>query len=103
MLTRNEKGQFVKGAPSPNPGGRPKQVETIRDLARQHTEDAIGTLVSIAKNPKASDSARVQASNALLDRAWGKPAQYVESVNLKGSLYDFLDSLDDSESDVIDI
>jgi hypothetical protein len=38
-----------------------------------YTEVAIKTLVSIAKNKKATDAARVSACIALLDRGWGKP------------------------------
>ena len=59
MLTRNEKGQFIKGI-CPNPAGRPKQVQSIRDLARAHTEDAMQTIVSIVKNEKASNSDRLK-------------------------------------------
>ena len=92
MGVRDSKGCFLKGI-SGNPGGRPKAQENIRDLARQHTESAVQTLVAIAENQKASDSARVQAAVALLDRAWGKPQQYVESMNLTGSLKEFLSSI----------
>jgi hypothetical protein len=82
-------GMFKPGQ-SGNPSGRPKEDKTIRDLARAHTADAIETLISIAKNPKASDSARVQASTALLDRAWGKPTQYNENHNTGESYADFI-------------
>jgi len=101
MIQRNKSGQFVKGF-SGNPGGRPTVAENIRELARQHTGDAIITLLEIAKNPKSSDAARVSAANSLLDRAWGKPHQYVESVNMKMDLFDFLDSLD-SEANQLDV
>jgi len=37
---------------SPNPGSRPKLVGEIRDLARQYTEAAIETLMSIAREGK---------------------------------------------------
>lgn len=89
-MERGEQGRFVKGV-SGNPGGRPKVIENVRDLARQYTDDAIETLATIARNPNASDSARVQAASALLDRAWGKPHQYTESVNVKAGLNEFLD------------
>ena len=47
-----------------------------RDLARQHTEVALRTLVDIAKHG-ASESARVAAASALLDRGWGRPTQQI--------------------------
>lgn len=62
---------FVKGQ-SGNPGGRPKEVAEVRDLARQHTAAAIGTLAKIMNDTKARESARVAAADALLDRGWGK-------------------------------
>ena len=66
-------GQWLPGS-SPNPGGRPKIIEDIRDLAREHTETAINALVHIAQKGK-QESARVAAASALLDRGWGKPTQ----------------------------
>ena len=50
----------------------------IRSLARVHTETAINTLKSIASSRKAAHAARVAAAVALLDRGWGKPAQFIE-------------------------
>ncbi len=94
---------MFKSGQSGNPAGRPKANVVIRDFARQYTDKAIQTLVQIAGNEKISASARVQAANALLDRGWGKPHQYTENVSVKGSLIDFLDSLDTSEVEVIDI
>jgi hypothetical protein len=64
--------KFVKGQ-SGNPGGRPKILDEVRDLARAHTDAAINVLV---KNLKAKDArVRIAAATALLDRAWGKPTQ----------------------------
>ena len=67
---------FQKGQ-SGNPGGRPKVVAEVKELARKHTGKAIETLVSIMANPKAAPAARVSAANALLDRGYGRPAQHI--------------------------
>lgn len=51
-----------------------KSLTDIRSLARSHSETAISALAGIAQNGQ-SESARVAASVALLDRGWGKPVQ----------------------------
>jgi hypothetical protein len=67
---------FQKGQ-SGNPGGRPKVVAKVRELARDHTSKAVETLVSIMTNTKAAPAARVSAANSLLDRGYGKPPQHI--------------------------
>ena len=64
---------FEKGQ-SGNPGGRPKVVAEVRELARQRAPEAIAALVQIMTEGK-SEAARVAAATALLDRGWGKPTQ----------------------------
>lgn len=71
---QKQDGKFQKGR-SGNPGGRPKEVAEVRDLARQHTTEAIKTLVSIMKNPKQAGRSRAAAAEAILNRGWGKPMQ----------------------------
>ena len=67
---------FRKGQ-SGNPGGRPKVVAEVKELAREHTAEAIETLVSIMNDAKSAPAARVSAANSLLDRGYGKPPQHV--------------------------
>ena len=67
---------FEKGQ-SGNPGGRPKVVAEVKELARKHTSEAIETLVSIMANAKSTPAARVSAANSLLDRGYGKPPQHI--------------------------
>ena len=69
---------FKKGV-SGNPGGRPKIMAPIRDLARAHSAAAIEALAAIVQDINAPPSARVAAVTALLDRGWGKPTVHVEA------------------------
>ncbi len=54
-----------------------EQRQTLTELARQHTELALGVLLKIAQERK-SKKARVAAANALLDRGYLKPRQTLE-------------------------
>ena len=52
-------GKPFKIGQSGNPGGRPKAIAEVKELARAHTAEAIQTLVSIMTNPKSAPAARV--------------------------------------------
>ena len=67
-----EHGKWKAGQ-SGNPGGRPKSILDMQELARKHTPEAITALVAALKVP----TTRVPAAVALLDRGWGKAAQVV--------------------------
>jgi hypothetical protein len=60
-----------KPGQSGNPGGVSKVSRHVKELARQHTAEAIEALVAALK----CKGERVPAAQALLDRGWGKPAQ----------------------------
>lgn len=66
--------KFEKGI-SGNPGGRPKEVAEVRELARKYTDEAVETLVSIMQDVKSPANARIAAATALLDRGYGRAGQ----------------------------
>ena len=59
-----------------------KALTDIRSLARGHTETALNVLAGIMNEPSAPHAARVAASNSLLDRGWGKPAQAIGGTDV---------------------
>jgi hypothetical protein len=86
-------GTTWKKGQSGNPGGRSPRVgpngETLSELARLHTADALATLVAICNGdvaPKKKDGMptlieakdRIAAANAILDRGWGRPKESVD-------------------------
>ena len=73
---------FPKGV-SGNPGGRPKVLADVQELARERSPDAINTLVAIMDDQKAPPAARVAAANSLLDRGYGKPTQPISQTLTK--------------------
>jgi hypothetical protein len=77
MAGRWEKGQ------SGNPGGRPKGVGDLREIARSHTPAALNTLIRLLGSK--TDSVRLGAAIALLDRGWGKPHQEAQ-INVSAAI-----------------
>src|SRR5918993_3983721 len=73
----NNPWQFQKGV-SGNPGGKPKKLAEIVDLAQSLAPDAIKALHEIAVYGR-SEKCRIEAAVALLDRGLGKPKVTVES------------------------
>jgi hypothetical protein len=68
-----ERPWLFKPGQSGNPGGRPKAADDVQAIAREHTPEAIRTLVRVLSSK--NERAAVAAATALLDRAWGKPLQ----------------------------
>jgi Family of unknown function (DUF5681) len=71
-IKRKAPSTAFKPGQSGNPGGRPKEVAHVKELAKTYTAEAITTLAKVMRDSSAPHSARVKASESLLDRAWGK-------------------------------
>jgi hypothetical protein len=82
-LMRSEQRRTVmRGRPFPkgisgNPGGRPRVIADLHDLARQHAPAAITELARLAVKAR-SEAVRVAAARELLDRGFGKATQPVD-------------------------
>jgi len=85
--------KFRKGQ-SGNPGGRPKVLGEVQELARQHAPTVIVELARLALRAK-SETARIAAIRELLDRGYGRPRQAMEvSVPADNPLQLLLDEID---------
>lgn len=78
-----------KPGQSGNPGGRSPRVgpngETIAQLARAHTTEAVERLVRVMRG--ADDELALKAVQAILDRGWGKPKESVDlDANVTGNV-----------------
>lgn len=91
--------------------GRPKgsrsaankeQIANISELARMHTSVALSALVHVASKGE-SESARVSAASALLDRAWGKPQQALELTGKDGGPIQTVDATKLSDAALLEL
>ncbi len=71
------RGGRVKGTPN-------KATASIRDIARQYTEQAVTALVGVLSDE--SPAARVAAAKELLDRAYGKATTVLAGEGPDGAI-----------------
>jgi hypothetical protein len=89
MSERDSNGRWQKGT-SGNPGGRKRIAAEVIEAAQALSETAIATLEKLLtdENPMV----KLRASEILLNRAWGTPAQFV-NVESKTTYADELDRI----------
>lgn len=101
-MAASKRGGARKGAG--RPAGRQSkatraQKATLSELARAHTATALNVLVSVAKSGS-SDSAKVAAANAILDRAYGRPTQSHQHAGPNGGPIPTVDLTNVSDDDL---
>lgn len=69
-----EDTQFKKGAPSGNPGGRPKKPEWLKGKG----EEALRFAYDVMQNEENKTELRMQAARMLVEYDLGKPQQSVD-------------------------
>ena len=84
-----------KPGQSGNPGGRPKVVAEVQELARQHAPAAIAELGRLALKAR-NETTRVAAIRELLDRGFGKPRQGLDiTPSTINPIQQLLDEIDE--------
>lgn len=77
-----------RGGARPGAGRKPGKVgaakRELSEMAKDHAQDALLTLVAIARDGQAPAAARVSAASAILDRGYGKPPQSLEHTGRDG-------------------
>ena len=92
--TEKEKNVRFRKGESGNPGGRPKVLGELQELARQHAPKVIVELARLALKAR-SETARIAAIRELLDRGYGRPRQAMEvSIPTDNPLQLLLDEID---------
>ena len=78
-----------RGGARPGAGRKPGKVgkakRALAEMAKEHAEAALKTLAEVQADKEAPHAARVSAATAILDRAYGKPAQSMSLSNPDGS------------------
>lgn len=56
--------------------------KALRDLARDHVEEAIGVVLAVMRDP--SHPKRLDAAQLMIERAWGRAPQNIEVTGADG-------------------
>ena len=85
-VNRDRYGRLLPGTATPNPGGRPRVPDELRAIFEAASPEAARKLAELVhdEDPRVA----LVASNAILDRVLGRPAQQINADIKTGSISD---------------
>ena len=69
---------FMPGQ-SGNPGGKKKEPEAFKQLAREHSIEALQTVILLLNDKNTRPNEKLKAAELIMDRAWGKATQHIDA------------------------
>jgi hypothetical protein len=84
VAERDEHGRFIKGAATPNPGGRPKGLAERARAACKDGDELVAYMASVLRDEGQETRDRIKAVEWLADRGWGKAVQAIEHSGANG-------------------
>jgi hypothetical protein len=96
MTTPGAPHRWTKGQPSPNPGGRPRIPDDLRQTAQRLSLLGWKRLEEILRDPKADRGHILAAHRMATEYGYGKPVQRVEGTD-GGALVVQIVTLTDAE------
>ena len=93
--------RMCKPGQSGNPGGKSKKLEEIRSLAKDRSRRALERIIELVESD--DEKVALMAAKEVLDRAWGKPTQTLETnVSFAGEFETFIRSLNERQTKTIE-
>ena len=85
-VNRDRYGRLLPGTATPNPGGRPRVPDELRAIFEAASPEAARKLAELVhdEDPRVA----LVASNSILDRVLGRPAQQINADIKTGSISD---------------
>lgn len=90
---RDEKGKFVKGYKG---GGRKPQSEEFKTLVKEYSVPALRRVIDINQDPESDPKDVLASSKLIIEYAWGKPTQDINST-VQMSSGDFILRINESD------
>ena len=90
---RDPNGRWLSGGRSPNAGGVSQEKRELIDLARERSPAALDKIFAIMNDETVPPAVQLAAAGMILDRAYGKPRQMIETGDRGKTLEQLLEAV----------